>query len=43
MSKAPTRAKQRATRQVADGRAHIHASFNNTVVTITDHQGYGLS
>ena len=27
MAKAPTRAKKRAKRQVADGMAHIHASF----------------
>jgi small subunit ribosomal protein S11 len=28
---------------VADGVAHIHASFNNTIVTITDRQGNTLS
>jgi len=28
---------------VADGIAHIHASFNNTIVTITDRQGNTLS
>ena len=43
MAKAPTRAKKRAKRQVADGMAHIHASFNNTIVTITDRQGNALS
>jgi small subunit ribosomal protein S11 len=26
-----------------DGIAHIHASFNNTIVTITDRQGNSLS
>ncbi|MCJ7453166.1 MAG: 30S ribosomal protein S11, partial [Steroidobacteraceae bacterium] len=30
-------------RQVSDGIAHIHASFNNTIVTITDRQGNTLS
>jgi len=28
---------------VSDGVAHIHASFNNTIVTITDRQGNTLS
>jgi len=28
---------------VADGVAHIHASFNNTIITITDRQGNTLS
>ena len=43
MAKAPTRARKRVKRQVADGMAHIHASFNNTIVTITDRQGNALS
>ena len=28
---------------MSDGVAHIHASFNNTIVTITDRQGNTLS
>jgi len=28
---------------VAEGIAHIHASFNNTIVTITDRQGNALA
>jgi small subunit ribosomal protein S11 len=28
---------------VAEGIAHIHASFNNTIITITDRQGNTLS
>jgi small subunit ribosomal protein S11 len=28
---------------VVDGVAHVHASFNNTIVTITDRQGNALS
>ena len=30
-------------RSVAEGVAHIHASFNNTIVTITDRQGNALA
>ncbi len=40
---APAAARRRGKRQVADGLAHIHASFNNTIVTITDRQGGALS
>ena len=44
MAKAPIKStRKRAKRQVADGMAHIHASFNNTIVTITDRQGNALS
>ena len=45
MSKAPVRgaARKRVKKQVSDGMAHIHASFNNTIVTITDRQGNALS
>ncbi|WP_127346080.1 30S ribosomal protein S11 [Pseudidiomarina mangrovi] len=43
MAKQPTRARKRVKKQVADGMAHIHASFNNTIVTITDRQGNALS
>ncbi|MFT7266886.1 MAG: small subunit ribosomal protein S11 [Porticoccus sp.] len=39
--KKPTRKKVKKT--VVDGVAHIHASFNNTIVTITDRQGNTLS
>ena len=34
---------KRGKRQVSEGIAHIHASFNNTIVTITDRQGGTLS
>ena len=30
--------KKKGKRQIADGLAHIHASFNNTIITITDRQ-----
>ncbi|MCR4553431.1 MAG: 30S ribosomal protein S11 [Succinivibrionaceae bacterium] len=38
-----TRARKRVKKQVSDGIAHVHASFNNTIVTITDRQGNALS
>jgi len=38
----PTRTKKKLKKQVADGVAHIHASFNNTIITITDRQGNAL-
>jgi len=40
-SAAPTRRKVRRT--VSEGIAHIQASFNNTIVTITDRQGNTLA
>ena len=42
MAKAPIRRKK-VKKQVVDGMAHVHASFNNTIVTITDRQGNTLS
>ncbi|MDT9587632.1 MAG: 30S ribosomal protein S11 [Candidatus Arsenophonus melophagi] len=39
MTKSPIHARKRVRKQIADGVAHIHASFNNTIVTITDRQG----
>ena len=41
MAKAPTRKKMK--KDVSDGIAHIHASFNNTIITITDRQGNALA
>ncbi len=35
--------KKKIKRTVVDGIAHVHASFNNTIITITDRQGNGLS
>ena len=34
-----TRVKRRERKNIASGVAHVHASFNNTMVTITDAQG----
>ena len=35
--------RKRVRRMVSDAIAHVHASFNNTIVTITDRQGNALS
>jgi len=43
MAKAPTRVRKKVKKNVAEGVAHIHASFNNTIVTITDRQGNTLA
>lgn len=43
MAKTPARTRKRIKKQVTDGMAHIHASFNNTIVTITDRQGNALA
>ncbi len=44
MAKPGTRTtRKKVKKQVADGLAHIHASFNNTIVTLTDRQGNTLS
>lgn len=32
-------ARRRVKRMVPQGQAHIHATFNNTIITITDQQG----
>lgn len=41
--KATRYSKKRIKKQILDGIAHIHASFNNTIVTITDRKGNTLS
>lgn len=43
MAQQPTKPKKKEKRQVLDAVAHIHASFNNTIITITDRQGNTLS
>ena len=43
MAKANTRVRKKVKKNVAEGIVHIHASFNNTVITITDRQGNALS
>ena len=42
MAKTP-RSRKKVKKHVVDGMAHIHASFNNTIVTITDRQGNALA
>ncbi len=42
MAKASTRTRKKVKKNVADGIAHVHASFNNTIITITDRQGNAL-
>ncbi|MBO1927512.1 30S ribosomal protein S11 [Thiomicrorhabdus sp. 6S2-11] len=42
MAKANSRVKKKAKQVVTDAVAHVHASFNNTIVTITDRQGNAL-
>lgn len=37
-----TRTRKKAKKVVTDGVVHIHASFNNTIVTFTDRQGNTL-
>ncbi|MGH8477230.1 MAG: 30S ribosomal protein S11 [Methylococcales bacterium] len=37
------RVRKKIKKDVSDGIAHIHASFNNTIVTITDRKGNTLS
>jgi small subunit ribosomal protein S11 len=39
---AASRTRKKVKKNVVDGIAHIHASFNNTIVTITDRQGNAL-
>lgn len=43
MAKAQVRPRKRVKKNIADGIAHVHATFNNTVITITDRQGNALS
>jgi small subunit ribosomal protein S11 len=40
---AASRARKKARKNVSDAVAHVHASFNNTIITITDRQGNALA
>jgi small subunit ribosomal protein S11 len=42
-SAAAARARRKVRKQVSEGVLHVHASFNNTIVTVTDRQGNALS
>jgi len=43
MAKPTSRTKKKVKKSVSDGVAHIHASFNNTIITISDRQGNALA
>ncbi len=43
MAKPKTKAKKKIKKVVVDGIAHVHASFNNTIITLSDRQGNVLS
>jgi len=40
---ATPKTKKKVKKHILDGIAHIHASFNNTIITITDRQGNAVS
>lgn len=42
MAKAKSRSRKRVKKTIVDGVAHIHASFNNTIITVSDRQGNTL-
>ena len=39
----PSKSKKKVKKNVVDGIVHVHATFNNTIVTITDRKGNALS
>jgi small subunit ribosomal protein S11 len=43
MAKTAAKVRKKVKKNIAEGIAHIHASFNNTIITITDRQGNSLS
>ena len=43
MAKAPAQRIRKVKKHVVDGIAHVHASFNNTIITVTDRQGNTLA
>lgn len=43
MAKEPTRVRRKERKNIISGVAHVNASFNNTMVTITDAQGNTIS
>ena len=43
MAKATARTRKKVKKSVVDGIAHIHASFNNTIITLSDRQGNALA
>ena len=43
MAQAPQRLRRRERKNITSGVAHVNASFNNTMITITDAQGNTIS
>lgn len=43
MAKPVSKVRKKVKKHVVDGVAHVHASFNNTIITITDRQGNALA
>jgi small subunit ribosomal protein S11 len=43
MAKEPSRIRRRERKNITAGVAHVNASFNNTMITITDAQGNAIS
>ncbi|AKJ94306.1 MULTISPECIES: 30S ribosomal protein S11 [Thioalkalivibrio] len=43
MAQAQTRTKKKVRKNIAEGVAHVYATFNNTIITITDRQGNTIS
>lgn len=43
MAREPQRIKRRERKNISAGVAHVNASFNNTMITITDAQGNAIS
>ncbi len=43
MAKVKSGSRKKVKKNVVDGIAHVHASFNNTIITITDRQGNALA
>ena len=43
MAKPKLKSKKKVKKVVVDGIAHVHASFNNTIITLSDRQGNVLS
>ena len=43
MVKSAAKVRKKVKKNVAEGIAHIHASFNNTIITLSDRQGNALS
>ena len=42
MAKTPSKSKKKVKKHIVDGIAHIQASFNNTIITISDRHGNAL-